>query len=225
MASRSVHELEDEVSELRIAVREAQERGDDDAVAAIVSAYAEAIEALDAARDAGEQVVLHVYDLTSGPVPTANKITSVIGLGAFHGGIEVYGSEFYFTFDAGVVTCTPGGNTAHVYKEAVPLGVTSLSRREVKAVIKDMRRNDGWISDNYDLLNRNCLHFAADFATRLGIRKSAFPKYLNRLAGIGSSLDSVARRVAGTSLGFLHAAKSFATASGSSGDPEADRGT
>ncbi|KNC56037.1 uncharacterized protein AMSG_02049 [Thecamonas trahens ATCC 50062] len=233
----SLVELEAKVAELKAEVAAAQARGDMEAVAAAAAAYTQLSVEIEEASvreaaagsskkaereqteanartkaQAGEQVVLHVYDLAAGALPAANRAASLVGLGAYHGGIEVYGAEVYFTFDAGIVTCAPGGNTAHVYNSAAVLGETMLSRRKVKAVISQMRR-DGWIADNYDLLNRNCLHFARAFVEALGLPGDAVPAKLNRLAGIGSKLDAAARAVAGTSLSFLRAATSFASSS------------
>lgn len=140
-------------------------------------------------------VYLQVYDLLEGTLQATNKITSkLLGMGAFHAGVDVHGEEWYFACDAGIVACEPKSNTCHAFRETLELGTTGMSKREVVRLVERWR--EVWTADSYDLLSRNCCHFAHAFSLALGT--GPVPAWLNRAAHTGD----LARRIAGTSWGL-----------------------
>jgi hypothetical protein len=118
-------------------------------------------------------VTLNIYDLPSIQVP---------GFGAHHSGVEIIGVEYTFSSNAGVCEMTPREAPDCRFREAKPLGNTSLSPVEVQRAIDRLRTS--WTGDTYDVLLRNCNHFADALCRELlGV---GIPGYVNRLARIGS---------------------------------------
>uniref|UniRef100_A0A7S4UJA6 PPPDE domain-containing protein n=1 Tax=Alexandrium monilatum TaxID=311494 RepID=A0A7S4UJA6_9DINO len=143
-------------------------------------------------------VTLHVYDL--GPaVAGVNAILGAVGTGAFHAGVEVYGTEWSFgcccdgPYGSGIFCVPPKGCDAHVYREAVNMGETSMSKREVDDLIDRLARE--WHGSSYDLLRHNCCHFSDEFCKRLGV--DPVPGWVLSLAGVGAMLRSAVRLGAG----------------------------
>jgi len=141
--------------------------------------------------------VLHVYHLgTSQAAQLLNNLGQRLGTGAYHAGVEVFGQEWSFgdagdddhPATSGVFCCAPGsaGDGVYVYKEAVQMGVTKVSRKEFLWLIEDMSRE--WRQEEYDLLRRNCCHFSNELCKRLGVQ--VLPKWVSlHLAGAGAALD------------------------------------
>lgn len=139
-------------------------------------------------------VTLHVYDL--GPtVANVNMLLGAVGTGAFHAGVEVYGTEWSFgcgregPYGSGIFCVPPKGCEAHVYREAVAMGDTRLSKREVDKLIDQLARE--WPGKDYDLLRHNCCHFSDEFCKRLGVDR--VPGWVLSLAGVGAMLRSAVR--------------------------------
>merc|ERR1719238_2146311 len=105
-----------------------------------------------------ERVFLRVYDL--GSSDTTTTLMRGFGLtrhyGAYHSGVEVYGTEWSFgQTDNGRtgIECTyPGKHPGHRFKETMALGYTNLTREEVAQVIEEMRFE--WRGDSYRLLTK-----------------------------------------------------------------------
>merc|ERR1719387_178411 len=102
-----------------------------------------------------EPVALHIYDL--GPsTAKMNAFFYAVGSGAFHAGVEVYGTEWSFgcytdgPFGTGIFCVPPKGCEAHMYRESVPMGKTPMTKKEVKALLSRLCRE--WPGCNYDLL-------------------------------------------------------------------------
>lgn len=161
------------------------------------STSSESFEEDSQSRDSGRRrldpVVLNVYDWGAAPVAQAvNKVLRPVGVGAFHGAVEVYGREWSYGYTqegSGVFSCTPRGATQHRFRETVPLGETSLSRREVLAVLHELE----WLGCEYDILRRNCLHWCTELCRRLGVQPP--PAWANVLANEFAKLDDGVQEV------------------------------
>ncbi|CAJ1428918.1 unnamed protein product [Effrenium voratum] len=118
----------------------------------------------------GEAVWLHVYDLTDNfHVPVLNSALRTAHCGLFHAGVEVFGREFSFGAgrSSGVYSCAPKGHTGHPYRESLLLGFTTMSKQEVKQLLREMKQE--WRGSSYRLLSRNCVHFCSALGLRLGV--------------------------------------------------------
>lgn len=119
-------------------------------------------------------VTLHVYDLTD--------ITRVWGVPLFHVSIEVFRRERFFG-PLGIVSASPGKHCAHMYRECVPLGRTSLTKVDVRILLESLK--DEWHPGGYSLLGRNCQTFAVAFAEQLGVGDK-IPAWCRRFSKLSS---------------------------------------
>lgn len=153
--------------------------------------------------DAGAQqspllVRVHVYDVSQEEsIQKINRILAhkssplKIG-GVFHAGVEVNGLEWSFGFSAseshpGVSCVEPKTHPQHHYRQTVKMGKTKVSPEDIADIIAQMLEE--YPGDDYDLLRRNCCHFADDFCRRLGV--GGIPGWVIRLARIGAGVDSM----------------------------------
>lgn len=128
--------------------------------------------------------MLNLYDYNNDAmVHDLNTWGKLIGLGAFHAAVEVYGLEWSFGFTEGpgdgIYSCPPKGNRSHRYRESIPLGVTFFSVQQIEMLLQKMGRD--WSGQAYDLLWKNCCHFSDDLAQRLGV--GALPAWVNPTLG------------------------------------------
>ena len=88
-----------------------------------------------APRRPANTVRLNVYDLAE-----SNAYTHDLGVGVYHSGVEVCGAEYTFS-ESGVFSHSPKGAESEgaVFREAVDLGVTDLTGREVQGIVDSMR--------------------------------------------------------------------------------------
>ena len=70
------------------------------------------------------------------------------------------------------------------YKESIPMGETALDSADIDELLADMSRE--WAGSSYDLLHKNCCHFADALCTALGV--GGTPPWLNRAAHAGAGL-------------------------------------
>eukprot|EP01116_Phalansterium_solitarium_P025252 TRINITY_DN9559_c0_g1_i1.p2 TRINITY_DN9559_c0_g1~~TRINITY_DN9559_c0_g1_i1.p2 ORF type:complete len:294 (+),score=64.91 TRINITY_DN9559_c0_g1_i1:85-966(+) len=130
------------------------------------------------------EVILHVYDLTK----ELNDKTYRIGLGIYHSGLEVDGTEYWFGGHehgfTGLIELKPGIRSlgAMVLRESVSLGRTSLTRNEISELVDRLTLT--YRGNSYHPIHRNCNHFADEFSRLLV--KRGIPRFVNRLANIGS---------------------------------------
>merc|ERR1719188_770523 len=152
-------------------------------------------------------VLLHIYDVSHEHGVRklnkwlAHKRNPLKFGGVFHAGIEVNGLEWSFGMSLldsvpGVTCSMPREHPDHRYRQTVKLRCTRLSAEEVADVISQMIEE--YPGDDYNLLRRNCCHFADDFARRLGAGR--LPGWVHRLARVGALVDSTMQRVANRSL-------------------------
>lgn len=129
-----------------------------------------------------EPVILNVYDLFN-----INEYVGPLGLGIFHTGIQVYGSEYTYgghSFaHSGIFEMAPRsaeqelGDNFH-YRESIHLGYTQFTRDEVIRIVDQL----GWqfTGNSYHLTANNCNHFS-DTMSRL-LCGQHIPGWINRLA-------------------------------------------
>jgi len=128
-------------------------------------------------------VVLHIYDLN----PDANKALRLLGTGAFHSAVEVFGEEWSYGFresGTGIFCCPPKSCQGAVYRESVKMGTTPMSQHEVDSLLERMRTE--WRGMEYDLLRRNCCVFSNAFCQELGV--GSIPNWVTNLAAAGATL-------------------------------------
>ncbi|KAJ9471749.1 DeSI-like protein [Diplonema papillatum] len=122
-------------------------------------------------------VYVNVYDITS-----FNALIGWVGMGAHHTGVEVYGREHCFgrSSDAsGVYTIQPKTCEAHIFRESIFLGRTSLTKAEVMSAVRGFQQR--FHSSSYHVIRNNCNHFSEDFsAFLLGKDFIDFPPWVNR---------------------------------------------
>lgn len=195
--SKSAAELGDNPLANSWATTEMNDRLNDVAVHTVrKSQPAEKLHSLGKSDCHGNQVRLHVYDLSDGCIQKLNKFFAHKKMpvkfgGMFHVGVEVYGFEWAFGFSEdmsqGVWLVEPRMNPQHCFRQTVDLGETNLSRNAFTKLISEMRED--YPGQSYDMLSKNCCTFAEDLCQRLGV--AGIPKWVNRLARIGTRLDNI----------------------------------
>jgi hypothetical protein len=124
----------------------------------------------------GTVVILNVYDLS--PV---NDYLYAMGMGLHHSGVEILGKEYSFASGGGVFDSTPKDAPGAKFRESIELGSFDGGQAELSSAISDLREEFG--PDRYNLIKRNCNHFANALVWRL-LRRT-IPGHVNRLANIG----------------------------------------
>jgi hypothetical protein len=137
-------------------------------------------------------VRLHIYDVSH--ENTVQQINQVFASkdfplkmgGAFHVGVEVNDSEWCYGASLsdtkpGVGCVLPRKHPNHHFRQTVKLGYTTLTGEEIASLISDLIEE--YPGTDYDLLARNCTHFADDFCQRLGV--GPIPGWIRRFADIG----------------------------------------
>mmetsp|Transcript_112658 Transcript_112658/g.349661 ORF Transcript_112658/g.349661 Transcript_112658/m.349661 type:complete len:406 (-) Transcript_112658:117-1334(-) len=138
-------------------------------------------------------VFLNVFDLASAlSIPNAMLCNTVFNtIGAFHAAVEVYGEEWSFYRTPNPTSCgvckslRPRHHPVHVYRQSVNLGVTSLKDWEVRYLIRG-KLAAKWPGGQYDLLNRNCIHFCEELLLSLGVKP--VPAWVRGLHETGASV-------------------------------------
>ncbi|KAL1548003.1 deSI-like protein [Salvia divinorum] len=129
---------------------------------------------------------LNVYDLTP-----ANKYLYWFGLGFYHSGIEVHGLEYAFGADveptSGVFEVEPRHCPDYVLRRSILLGSTDMSRSEICSFMDLIA--DQYQGNTYNLIYKNCNHFTDEVSHCLTGKR--IPGWVNRLARIGSVIESV----------------------------------
>jgi len=152
-------------------------------------------------------VLLHIYDVSH--EDNVHKLNKVLAHkrspfkfgGVFHAGVEVNGLEWSFGMSMaesvpGISCSVPREHSEHRYRQTVKLRSTRLSAEEVAELLSQLIEE--YPGDDYDLLRRNCCHFADDFAKRLGAGR--IPGWVHRLARVGAFVDGALQRVANRSI-------------------------
>eukprot|EP00928_Gymnodinium_smaydae_P049098 TRINITY_DN32911_c0_g1_i1.p1 TRINITY_DN32911_c0_g1~~TRINITY_DN32911_c0_g1_i1.p1 ORF type:complete len:518 (+),score=103.41 TRINITY_DN32911_c0_g1_i1:87-1640(+) len=151
-----------------------------------------------ASASGGFAVKLHIYDVSKVEyVQTMNMILAheyspVKFGGAFHTGVEVNGLEWSFGFSGsetkpGVSCIKPKTHPQHHYRETVDCGRCALPADRLERLIAQLLEE--YPGPDYDLLRRNCCHFADDFLKRLGV--GGIPSWIHRLARVGAHVTTM----------------------------------
>jgi len=141
-------------------------------------------------RKQRHRVWLHVYDLEAITGRLNDLILRDANLGAFHTGVEILGSEYYYAcadFSGGSgLFCNqlPKVHPVHMYRESVFMGETPLSTREIKQLILDCC--DAWPSIEYHPISKNCVTFAEELLISLRVPEP-FPAWVR---GVSEAVKS-----------------------------------
>ena len=109
-----------------------------------------------------------------------------IGMGLYHSGVEINGSEYCYGGDVanhgtGVMQMTPLTISGAVYHQSYLIGVV----HDMKHLVSTMDEAKGkFKARDYSLVSQNCNHFADYLCQRLVGKR--IPSFVNRLARIGS---------------------------------------
>jgi hypothetical protein len=133
-----------------------------------------------------QKVVLNVYDLHD-----SNQYLYALGMGVFHSGVEINGTEWSFgacATGSGVFNTTPrvplGTST---FRESIEIGTTTLSRGEINDVIGEL--SAAYQGSAYNLTSKNCNTFSNALCMRLCNRP--IPGWVNRIADLGAIVNSI----------------------------------
>ncbi|KAH7848767.1 hypothetical protein Vadar_007512 [Vaccinium darrowii] len=137
--------------------------------------------------DAGNTpVYLNVYDLTP-----MNGYFYWAGFGVFHSGVEVHGAEYAFgahdSPSSGVFEVDPRQCPGFKFRKSILIGTTCMDALEVREFMENLSLN--YYGNTYHLVVKNCNHFCKDVCYQL--TGKSIPKWVNRLAEIGSSFHCV----------------------------------
>lgn len=124
----------------------------------------------------GTKVILNVYDLSP-----ANDFLYSVGMGLHHSGVEILGREYSFASGGGIFDSAPKEAPGAQFRVSVDCGAFDGGSSELQSAISDLREEFG--PDRYNLVRRNCNHFANALVWRL-LRRT-IPGYVNRLADFG----------------------------------------
>jgi len=145
----------------------------------------------------GLPVLVHIYDVTQEVgIRRLNKVLANKRLpikfgGVFHAGVEVNGEEWSYGCtesedDPGVNSNEPRMHPDHHYRQTVAMPCTQLAALQIQDVLEDLSRE--YPGPAYDILRRNCCHFADDFCRRLGV--GSIPSWVYRLARIAARIEN-----------------------------------
>mmetsp|Transcript_54648 Transcript_54648/g.137977 ORF Transcript_54648/g.137977 Transcript_54648/m.137977 type:complete len:464 (-) Transcript_54648:109-1500(-) len=162
------------------------------------STFSEASASSTSREDRGLLVRLHIYDVSQEEgIQKLNRILAHKNAplkfgGVFHAGVEVNGLEWSYGYSPsesrpGVSCVEPQSHPQHHYRQTVELKRTNLPAESIADVISQLIEE--YPGTDYNLLRRNCCHFADEFCKRLGV--GGIPGWVHRLARLGAGLETM----------------------------------
>lgn len=142
-----------------------------------------------------EHLLLNVY------VPQKGQ-SSVMGMGIYHSGVEMFGVEYCFnggdTSSTGVCSqvphvAPPGSDWK--YDKTVDLGPINCNKDAAMRMLEETKKD--FAANTYHLVARNCNNFSGCIAERLGC---SVPTWLNRAAEMGRGFMNVPPNVVAANL-------------------------
>jgi len=156
--------------------------------------------------DSVQLVMLHIYDVTQQSsvqwlnTVFANEKSPMKFGGIFHVGVEVHGVEYSFGYaqeGSGICWNMPKQSAYHHFRETVEMGMSQMTVLEFGQVIKEVKSE--YRGDEYNLLTKNCCHFADDICQRLKLGK--IPSWVHRLATLAGALSKLSGSILDTAGG------------------------
>ena len=136
-----------------------------------------------ARRGRPEPVIVNVYDLQN---PQVNDLLFPLGLGIYHSGISVHGTEYTFGSGGGIFSHEPKSAPSAHFRCSIVLGEVDADSREVDNIVETMKAE--WPGSRYHVMRNNCNSFSLELGRRLTGR--AVPGWINRLSAIGTAAHS-----------------------------------
>lgn len=118
-----------------------------------------------------QHIYLNVYDYHN-----INKLTDFLGLGFYHLGIEIYGTEYSFNNVDGIFTVSPKSNSDYPYRETIYLGSTNKSYYDYYNILTNLKNE--FNTKSFDVIKNNSVHFCTSLSNHLEL---SIPSKFNRV--------------------------------------------